>query len=59
MVERRRPPGSGDGGADDYKVGYGKPPLHTRFAPGQSAISANASGTPAFIVRAPKFLNTA
>jgi hypothetical protein len=36
MVERRRPLGSGDGGADDYKVGYGKPPLHSRFAPGQS-----------------------
>src|SRR4051794_36677302 len=37
MIERRRPPGSGNGGAADYKVGYGKPPLHTRFAPGRSA----------------------
>ncbi len=33
MVERRRPktPAS-----FDYKVGYGKPPRHTRFKPGQS-----------------------
>jgi len=32
MVKRRIP--SGDG--KDYAVGYGKPPVHSRFRPGQS-----------------------
>jgi hypothetical protein len=36
MVERRRQRGSDAGGGADYEVGYLKPPLHTRFAPGQS-----------------------
>jgi hypothetical protein len=46
MVERRRlrrwgeASGDGDGGsgtsARDYKVGYGRPPLHSRFVTGQS-----------------------
>ena len=29
------------GGAGDYRVGYGRPPVHTRFKPGQSG---NPSG---------------
>ena len=29
--------------ADDYEVGYGKPPKHTRFQPGQSG---NPKGRP-------------
>ena len=32
-----------EAGDDDYKVGYGKPPRHTRFKPGQSG---NAKGRP-------------
>jgi hypothetical protein len=31
------------GGAGDYAVGYGRPPLHTRFKPGQSG---NPRGRP-------------
>jgi len=31
---RKRPPGLSD--SEQYDVGYGKPPLHTRFKPGQS-----------------------
>ncbi|NQU58457.1 MAG: hypothetical protein HQ513_14585 [Rhodospirillales bacterium] len=30
-------------GTGDYKVGYGKPPMHTRFKPGQSG---NLKGPP-------------
>lgn len=29
--------------SEDYKVGYGKPPKHTRFAPG---VSGNPKGKP-------------
>lgn len=29
--------------SEDYKVGYGKPPRHTRFAPG---VSGNPKGKP-------------
>lgn len=38
-------------GRDDYKVGYGKPPEHTRFRPGQS-------GNPAGRPRAARNLST-
>jgi hypothetical protein len=31
------------GGADDYRVGYGRPPVRTRFKPGQSG---NPRGRP-------------
>jgi hypothetical protein len=34
MIERRRP--QREKAEDDYVVGYRKPPLHTRFKPGQS-----------------------
>jgi hypothetical protein len=37
----KRPPTKGAPG--DYEVGYGKPPLHTRFQPGQSG---NPRGRP-------------
>jgi hypothetical protein len=36
MRKKRRPSG-------DYEVGYGKPPKHTRFKPGQSG---NPKGRP-------------
>jgi hypothetical protein len=39
MSNRKVPTGTGD-----YDVGYGKPPKHTRFAPGQSG---NPNGRPA------------
>jgi hypothetical protein len=29
--------------SDEYKVGYGKPPKHTRFTPG---VSGNPKGKP-------------
>jgi Family of unknown function (DUF5681) len=38
-----RPKSRAEEGDDDYKVGYGKPPRHTRFKPGQSG---NAKGRP-------------
>ena len=34
---------SRQGGSDGYEVGYGKPPLHTRFQPGRSG---NPKGRP-------------
>ena len=37
MVKRRTPPSSRDKG---YSVGYGKPPVHSRFQPGQSGYPA-------------------
>ena len=37
MPTRRRPKSSGN---DSYNVGYGKPPAHTRFRPGQSGNPA-------------------
>ena len=37
MVRRRIPPPGGD---DGYRVGYGKPPVHSRFQPGQSGNPA-------------------
>lgn len=37
MVKRRTPPSSRDKG---YTVGYGKPPVHSRFQPGQSGYPA-------------------
>jgi hypothetical protein len=42
---RRRPDlASGDPANANYKVGYGRPPVHTRFKPGRSG---NPSGRPA------------
>lgn len=34
MTDHRKPPDKGPGAS--YEVGYGKPPAHTRFQPGQS-----------------------
>ncbi|BBI21788.1 hypothetical protein EKJ_26350 [Qipengyuania flava] len=44
-------PDGGSGATDAYQVGYGKPPAHTRFKPGQSG---NPKGRP----KAAKGLNT-
>ena len=33
MAAEGKPPAKG--GSGDYEVGYGKPPKHTRFQPGQ------------------------
>jgi hypothetical protein len=42
MSKKPRKPGDGDKtGGGDYEVGYGKPPVHTRFRKGQSG---NAGG---------------
>ncbi len=37
MVKRKTPQPGGD---DRYRVGYGKPPVHSRFQPGQSGNPA-------------------
>lgn len=37
---RRRSKTSRPGGRDGYTVGYGKPPIHSRFQPGQSGYPA-------------------
>jgi len=45
MVSRRKSTTfSNGGGTSDYEVGYGKPPKHTQFRPGQSG---NPAGRPA------------
>ena len=41
MAAEGKPPAKG--GSGDYEVGYGKPPKHTRFQPGQSG---NPRGRP-------------
>jgi hypothetical protein len=41
MAEEEKPPTNG--GSGDYEVGFGKPPKHTRFKPGQSG---NPRGRP-------------
>jgi hypothetical protein len=41
MAAAGKPPAKG--GSGDYEVGYGKPPKHTRFKPGQSG---NPRGRP-------------
>ncbi len=41
MNDSRKPTGNASG--DDYEVGYGKPPRHTRFQPGRSG---NPRGRP-------------
>jgi hypothetical protein len=33
-----------DGAGDGYEIGYGKPPKHSRFQPGQSGNSAGRKG---------------
>ena len=43
MAEKEKPSSSPDPAAADYAVGYGKPPLHTRFRKGQSG---NPRGRP-------------
>ena len=39
MADKKKPPEKGE--SSDYKVGYGKPPKHTRFKPG---VSGNPRG---------------
>jgi hypothetical protein len=39
-MSKRKTPGSTNGGGDDYEVGYGKPPKHRQFRPGQSGNPA-------------------
>jgi Family of unknown function (DUF5681) len=39
-MSRRKTPGSPDGDSNDYEVGYGRPPTHTRFRAGQSGNPA-------------------
>jgi hypothetical protein len=41
MADKKTPPTKG--GSGDYEVGFGKPPKHTRFKPGQSG---NPRGRP-------------
>ena len=41
MAAQRKPPAKG--GSGDHEVGYGKPPQHTRFQPGESG---NPRGRP-------------
>jgi hypothetical protein len=41
MADKEKPPTKG--GSGDYEVGFGKPPKHTRFKPGQSG---NPRGRP-------------
>ena len=39
-MARRKTTGSRGGGKNGYEVGYGKPPTHSRFQPGQSGNPA-------------------
>ena len=39
-MSRRKTPSSTGNGKKDYEVGYGKPPTHSRFRPGQSGYPA-------------------
>ena len=39
-MSRRKTTGSRGGGGNGYQVGYGKPPTHSRFRPGQSGNPA-------------------
>jgi hypothetical protein len=39
-MSKRKATGSTNGGGDDYEVGYGKPPKHRQFRPGQSGNPA-------------------
>jgi Family of unknown function (DUF5681) len=39
-MSRRNTTGSRGGGGDGYQVGYGKPPKHSQFRPGQSGNPA-------------------
>ena len=39
-MSRRKTTGSRGGGRNGYEVGYGKPPTHSRFRPGQSGNPA-------------------
>jgi hypothetical protein len=39
-MSRRKTPESDSGGGNGYEVGYGKPPTHSRFRPGQSGNPA-------------------
>jgi hypothetical protein len=39
-MSRRKTTGSGGGGGSGYQVGYGKPPTHSQFRPGQSGNPA-------------------
>jgi hypothetical protein len=41
----------GVGGTGDYRVGYGRPPVHTRFKPGQSGNPRGRPSGPKSIVR--------
>jgi hypothetical protein len=39
-MSKRKTPGSTGGNGNNYKVGYGRPPTHTQFRPGQSGNPA-------------------